>query len=724
MKKLLSILIALMGIGLQVGFGQCTTPPLGTPQINFDCSKQNDSALIIINGVSNVDFYKTIFIGDTIISYSDSIWLPSEKTSAGSLKIIPINACGEGIMKRVSGYTQTVSFNYPPSEFCGGEDVIIATWYPTPADAFNNIDSKRTYLNDSLISSSNEVWGRDTIPSELIKDGDVVSVEIQKMCPFNEKTIFIDTIRLVHPDSPKVNILGSTPKILGKNTRVDLIFNTEQSNASDYSFWRINGQHQHPFQDTLSVSILSDTEIQAVIQPSCGKSDTATVNFKVFNKTIEGQVFYDLNQNCQKDSNETWANNILLKVSPLDVYTTTNDSGYYYTSVPVGEYELLPIPSFKNQTVFAATCSENGVELTNHKPIASVVDFGIEADSLHYVNISASSGRIRPGFIGSYSILLTNYGAYKESGEVYFVLDSRLEEITSVPSASRIEGDTLFWDFSNWEAGQRAYVAKVGFRLPANIDFLGDTIVSTAGVLVANNKSDSPIKEVRTVVTGSYDPNDKQVVQTEVLEEQYKLDYKIRFQNTGTDKAFLVVVRDTISSLYDLSTLEVGAASHHYDFSIEPNNVLQWVFRDILLPDSTTNEPESHGFLTFSIERKKDLFIGDSIVNKAEIYFDYNPEIVTNWARTDIVAPKVTSTETSFVEESSIVYPNPSSGTITLSSPANGVLSVRGLSGMLVKQIAVEQGLSTINLSELDRGIYILELRTEKGRMQSKLVIE
>ena len=185
----------------------------------------------------------------------------------------------------------------------------------------------------------------------------------------------------------------------------------------------------------------------------------------------------------------------------------------------------------------------------------------------------------------------------------------------------------------------------------------------------------------------------------------------------------MVVVRDTISSLYDLTTLKIGAASNPYTFTIEPNNVLQWVFKDILLPDSTTNEAESHGFLTFSIERKKDLFIGDSLSNKAEIYFDYNPEIITNWATTTIVEPKVSAVAIA-VNKEAVVYPNPASGNITVSSPKQGIVLLYNPTGGLILKKEVHEGLNQLTLPELNKGIYLLELKNKNQNQVSKLVIE
>ncbi|MGO8056416.1 DUF7619 domain-containing protein, partial [Rhizobium leguminosarum] len=61
------------------------------------------------------------------------------------------------------------------------------------------------------------------------------------------------------------------------------------------------------------------------------------------------------------------------------------------------------------------------------------------------------------------------------------------------------------------------------------------------------------------LVTGSFDPNDKVesnmgIFSPQQLANKEDLLYTIRFQNTGNDTAFNVVVRDTLDSRIDFTT--------------------------------------------------------------------------------------------------------------------------------------------------------------------------
>jgi len=134
---------------------------------------------------------------------------------------------------------------------------------------------------------------------------------------------------------------------------------------------------------------------------------------------------------------------------------------------------------------------------------------------------------------------------------------------------------------------------------------------------------------------GSYDPNDKQVFPKGVgalgqIEQNIDLEYKIRFQNTGTDTAFTVVILDTLSTWLDASSVQAGASSHPYIFEVLDSNVLRFQFNDILLPDSTTNLAASQGFVQFRVSQNVDVPLGETILNNAAIYFDFNEPIITN----------------------------------------------------------------------------------------------
>ncbi|MBL7796792.1 MAG: DUF11 domain-containing protein, partial [Saprospiraceae bacterium] len=134
---------------------------------------------------------------------------------------------------------------------------------------------------------------------------------------------------------------------------------------------------------------------------------------------------------------------------------------------------------------------------------------------------------------------------------------------------------------------------------------------------------------------GSYDPNDKQGLPAGYGSGHYirpgtELEYLIRFQNTGTDTAFTVVIRDTLDAWFDPTTVRPGASSHNYRFEMAGPGILIFDFQNILLPDSNVNEPASHGFVQFRVSPRADVPLETDVHNRAAIYFDFNDPIITN----------------------------------------------------------------------------------------------
>jgi uncharacterized repeat protein (TIGR01451 family) len=151
----------------------------------------------------------------------------------------------------------------------------------------------------------------------------------------------------------------------------------------------------------------------------------------------------------------------------------------------------------------------------------------------------------------------------------------------------------------------------------------------------ATDNGSPTIKNVCSAIVGAYDPNDKEGLPlgykaSRFIDQNQAIDYRIRFQNTGNDTAFTIVLRDTLSDFLDIASIKTGASSHKYTWAIEGQNVLVFRFDNIKLVDSFRNVAASQGFVSFKINQKKDVALGSKINNLADIYFDYNAPIRTN----------------------------------------------------------------------------------------------
>jgi len=256
----------------------------------------------------------------------------------------------------------------------------------------------------------------------------------------------------------------------------------------------------------------------------------------------------------------------------------------------------------------------------------------------------------------------------------------------------------------------------------AHVEACGDTANWTPDIVNDFPQDDAdPVVDIYCgVVTGSYDPNDKTgypIGQTDqkYIQPNQQLQYVIRFQNTGTDTAFTVVIRDTLDTDLNIFTVTSGVSSHQYDFRMYGPRVLEWTFNNINLPDSSTNQEGSNGFVTFHVDQVPNLAPGTEITNDADIYFDFNDPITTNTTIHRIYEGFVSVLNVEELTQSGkslLVYPNPTSNSITIKGDKN-MLQTFSIFDQMGREVFKSKlnGITTeVNLSILSKGIYTLKI--------------
>ncbi|MBK6929378.1 MAG: DUF11 domain-containing protein [Saprospirales bacterium] len=227
------------------------------------------------------------------------------------------------------------------------------------------------------------------------------------------------------------------------------------------------------------------------------------------------------------------------------------------------------------------------------------------------------------------------------------------------------------------------------------------------------------------LVVGAFDPNDKRGFPLGWRDEHYlesgqEIEYMIRFQNTGNDTAFLVVVRDTLPAELDPASVQPGVASHPYAFRRSGSQELAFTFSRILLPDSTTNEPESHGFLTFRVSPRPDLPLGTRLENRAAIYFDFNDPVITNTYFHTIGQPLLTFAVDPPAPGGPAlsVFPNPATNGADFRLDPPGAYRFRlfDAAGRLLREERFEGDAFRFERRGLKAGFYFFRLEDARGK--------
>ncbi len=236
------------------------------------------------------------------------------------------------------------------------------------------------------------------------------------------------------------------------------------------------------------------------------------------------------------------------------------------------------------------------------------------------------------------------------------------------------------------------------------------------------------------VVVSSFDPNIK-VAYPEGYDTPHfinantDIEYVIHFQNTGTAEAELVVIQDRISPLLDPASIRLGTSSHAYDFELFSDGIIKFTFEDIMLPDSTSNEAESHGFIQFTIAQKANLPVGTEIHNEAAIYFDFNSPIITNQTLHTIGDNSV-SVNIGDVERPGVsvqVYPNPfelmTTFKIDMDNPEHLKLQLFDVRGRIIRQRQFNGNTYQFYKNDLPSGIYFYNISDKKGLINTGKIL-
>ncbi len=207
--------------------------------------------------------------------------------------------------------------------------------------------------------------------------------------------------------------------------------------------------------------------------------------------------------------------------------------------------------------------------------------------------------------------------------------------------------------------------------------------------------------------------------------------YHLKFQNTGQDTAIRVVIRDTISSNLDPTTIRPGASSHDYDFEVYAGGILKFTFEDILLPGSSTGEAGSHIYVKYRISQKPNNQVGTPLANGTAITFEFNePETLTDSTQFVGGIDFLVSTDHIFHPELDAVnvYPNPFSETATFELATTETFrqlqfTLYDVTGREIKRINFSGNRFDLQRTDLTNGMYIYRIESNGTLLSTGKVI-
>lgn len=459
--------------------------------------------------------------------------------------------------------------------------------------------------------------------------------------------------------------------------------------------------------------------------------DTANALITIIDEGFILNAYVDLNGNSIQDSNEQ---NFNLGTFNYEL----NDSGTINSIVSSSGNALIPetntantynftyqVPAQYQAQYFCSTSYSNSSITTGNVTILNFPVIQIPYIDLS-VNLLPNGAPPRPGFTYNNLLVYSNLGNQNiASGTITFSHDSAVSIVSTSETTTPTTNGFTF-DFINLLPNETKSIL-ITMQVPTIpavslgqlVTNVSSVTIPSGDVLTMNNNS-----AITQTIIGSYDPNDKseshggEIVHSTFTSDDY-LTYTIQFENTGTADAINVKIDDLLDSKLDVSTVRMVSSSANYTMT-KSGSQLTWNFNNINLPPSNGSSTIGHGYITFQIKPTAGYSIGDVIPNFANIYFDFNPAIVTPICNTEFVM--ALSNEV-FVFEGLNYYPNPIENVFNISNKSLiNQIKIYTINGRMIHNENIDALDSTIDLSSINSGIYFAKVTSNGLEKTIKII--
>jgi Secretion system C-terminal sorting domain/SprB repeat len=472
----------------------------------------------------------------------------------------------------------------------------------------------------------------------------------------------------------------------------------------------------------------------------CVGHDAVFVDYDKTNNScycsVTGRVYHDVNNNCQLDNNETGIQNIQIGIDNVG-YTYSDVNGNYSFALPNGSFRLRE--SIRNQYPLAS-CAPVLFDFISNSGNNCVIEHNLahSIDPLHDMSVQLwSVDKPVAGYEYNQQMIITNMGTIDEplvTGRHHTDVQLPIVNVVSGMLSPLVGENFTTQNLPTLKPGQ-FQIIDINYPVSSTIPLGSELIFYDSCAYktpIENWETDySPANNVvikRDQVVGSFDPNFIEVlpqgkgIDGIISREIEDLDYMVHFQNEGTWYAQQVEVVVDIDPNIDIKSI-VPVASSHSPTSIKINNdrELVYSFKGIKLEPKIWNNSKSQGMFSFQCKLKDGLPEGTKISNKANIYFDFNLPVPTNFTLNTI---EMKSKINEIQEEKEInISPNPASDVITLTIPkANQeeyiFYEVYNANGKLIHS----QSNSEISISTWSNGLYIITSTMKSGTYVGKFI--
>jgi uncharacterized repeat protein (TIGR01451 family) len=452
------------------------------------------------------------------------------------------------------------------------------------------------------------------------------------------------------------------------------------------------------------ISMVADKDFLWIANESNDTSNCAIARLRHGSYFVRGTVFYDANKSGYRDVNEFGYPKIKLVALPSGLQLIPDHEGNFAFKGEEGKTYIIQVVdtarfSWINWNEYNATM---GVKLKIEIP------------------------EIRASFWLPRARCFTNRPSWFYLYNSGVVPVSKIK-IRLIPENMKLLQDGLLIDtavFTHENLGVNQWASlKYDIEWPsAALTGQTATLLTITDLYIDGQIALSRRDSIQAVIRCSYDPNDKSVTPVGVTDKHYTLknnalEYQIRFENTGNDTAYHVVVKDTLNSNLDFSTFEVLGSSHKMNTEISSDGKVAFHFNYIMLPDTGADKLGAQGFVRFKIKPKSTVANNTLVCNKAAIYFDENKPVITN-SNCNLLVDKIptiiTGLDNQPAKNGINLYPNPTSDWVYLPKDSEETTVYNAIGKEVLKSAD-----SKINMAGYNEGMYVAKIRSKNGKVST-----
>lgn len=391
---------------------------------------------------------------------------------------------------------------------------------------------------------------------------------------------------------------------------------------------------------------------------------------------------------------------------------------YSWNTIPASFDSVLIV---HNSGIYEVTVSD----IHNCMKKSSILINGPDTTSGYDLLINGLATRFRPGRSTGFWLNALNMSCMPINGTVSFIMDSLVSFDSSTVAPNLIVNDTIIWNLNGMKYDSMHFFSKLYLHTISTAT-TADTVCFTVKIdpVSGDNDSANNMKTYCFPVFNSHDPNTIDVYplgkcQQQLIAKSQLLTYTIQFQNTGNSAAIDISIIDTLDTDLDINSVNILGSSHSMITEVLPGNVIKFMFNNIMLADSSSNESQSHGYLIYGVYPTQSAIEGTNIRNKADIYFDFNQPVTTNSVHNTITLGDVDTincNETVDIHQmisprknQFSIYPNPASTSLIIMTYSDKLekVFITNLLGEIITDAFVRDK-SIVDVGYLAPGVYFV----------------